>query len=208
MIASGAQARMECDGFLQCLAHARSGSRHELGELLQSFRHYLLRIAAAQIDHRLRGKLEAADAVQQTFLKAQAALHQFSGHTEEEFRAWLRQILVYEIGQASRQFCQTAKRDIRLEVAATDLPTRDAAQLVTGSDETPSKGAAANEVLARFDRALAQLPEEYRRVIELRNASVPFGDIGRLMGRSSGATQKLWARAVEKLRESLGLPNA
>ena len=53
-------------------------------------------------------------------------------------------------------------------------------------------------------RALARLPEDYRRVIALRyEQGQSFADIGQAMGRSSEAVRKLWFRAIERLRKEL-----
>jgi predicted DNA-binding protein (UPF0251 family) len=52
---------------------------------------------------------------------------------------------------------------------------------------------------------LARLPEDYREVIVLRHLeglSIP--DVARRMGRSAGSVEKLWVRALVRLRRSLG----
>jgi RNA polymerase sigma-70 factor (ECF subfamily) len=56
-----------------------------------------------------------------------------------------------------------------------------------------------------LQRALSQLPEEYRRVITLRHyEEQSFEEIGKQMERSTDAARKLWARAIERLRQELG----
>ncbi len=57
----------------------------------------------------------------------------------------------------------------------------------------------------RLEAALAQLPEEQRRVIHLRHRDrKSFAEVAAILGRSEDAAQKLWARAIQKLREILG----
>ncbi len=61
----------------------------------------------------------------------------------------------------------------------------------------------------RVDAALARLPEDHRRVIELRNREGrPFGEIGDILGRSADAARMLWFRAVERLQRELAETDA
>ena len=57
---------------------------------------------------------------------------------------------------------------------------------------------------AVVERILARLPEDYRRVIELRiRKDRSFAEIAGLMGRSTAAVRKLLSRALEKARQNL-----
>jgi RNA polymerase sigma-70 factor (ECF subfamily) len=48
---------------------------------------------------------------------------------------------------------------------------------------------------------LAQLPDDYREVLVLRNLQgLPFEEVAERMERSVGAVRMLWLRAIEKLR--------
>src|SRR5438094_9736562 len=76
------------------LPAARAGSMEALGQALEEFRHYLLRIAEQELDPDLRAKGGASDLVQLTFLEAQRDFARFHGDTAAELRAWLRRLLV------------------------------------------------------------------------------------------------------------------
>jgi RNA polymerase sigma-70 factor (ECF subfamily) len=73
---------------------------------------------------------------------------------------------------------------------------------------TPSSKAIEREQAAALQRAIDQLPEDYRRVILLRfSEGKSFEEIGDGMKRSPDAVRKLWARAVERLLQDFeGLP--
>ena len=62
-------------------------------EALEPYRRYLEVLARGHLDARLRGKLDPADIVQQTLLRACAALPDLRGRSPENLAAWLRQIL-------------------------------------------------------------------------------------------------------------------
>jgi RNA polymerase sigma factor (sigma-70 family) len=62
----------------------------------------------------------------------------------------------------------------------------------------------AREQAETVDAALGRLPEDYRRVIELRNREDrPFAEVGAILGRSADAARMLWFRAVERLQREL-----
>src|SRR5208283_3176403 len=98
------------------LAAARAGSREALGRVLEAHRRYLLVVAEHELGPDLRSKGGASDMVQETFLEAQRDIARFQGSSPEEFRAWLRQVLVHNVGAFTRRFRATSKRDVGLEV--------------------------------------------------------------------------------------------
>src|SRR5438128_517521 len=98
----------------ELLERVRSGSDGAVGELLEHYRPYLTLLARSQIGRRLRGKADATDLVQETFLQAHQNFAQFRGTTEAELVQWLRQILAREVAQLVRRYL-TKTRDVRLE---------------------------------------------------------------------------------------------
>src|SRR5271163_4886949 len=86
------------------LADARAGSRDALGGILEGCRRYLLAIAERQLDPDLRSKGGASDLVQETFLEAQRDFARFQGSSAEELRAWLRQVLLHNVGAFTRRY--------------------------------------------------------------------------------------------------------
>ncbi len=62
----------------------------------------------------------------------------------------------------------------------------------------------ADERRVEVRAALDRLPDEYREVLLLRcRDGCSFEEIGQRLNRSANAAQKLWARALERLREEL-----
>jgi RNA polymerase sigma-70 factor (ECF subfamily) len=185
------------------LARARAGSLEAMGGAFERCRHYLLAIAERQLDPELRAKGGASDIVQETFLEAQRDFARFRGSSPEELRAWLRQVLLNNVGAFTRRFRATSKREVAREVALGDHNSSAGTDLgLAGSALSPSGLAIEREEAMALRQALERLPDEYRRVVVLRyQDGRSFEEIGRLTGRSADAARKLWSRAMERLRQ-------
>jgi RNA polymerase sigma-70 factor (ECF subfamily) len=190
------------------LAEARRGEPEALGKLLEHYRNYLYLLARTQIDLHLRTRATASDLVQETFLQACRRFRQFRGSTEQELLAWLRRILVRNLGRLVEKQLGTRKRDARREVpleggrAALER-SADRFELALASQRsTPSAHAQRRELAAQVADELARLPADYRTVIVLRNLEgLTFEEVARRMERSPGAVRVLWLRALDKLRK-------
>ena len=99
----------------QKIQDARGGNDEVLGQLLESYKPYLILLARVQIGQRLRGKVDPDDMIQEVFLEAHRALRQFRGTTEHELTAWLRSILAGRLTLMIRRYIGAKGRDVRLE---------------------------------------------------------------------------------------------
>src|SRR5438105_1584310 len=104
------------DSFAQWLPAARAGSPNDLGQMLEACRVYLLAVARRELAPDLQAKNSASDLVQETFLDAQRDFKRFQGNTEAELLAWLRQMLLNNIGNFTRRYRATQKRQVSGEV--------------------------------------------------------------------------------------------
>jgi len=191
--------------FGERIRSARAGSAEALGQLLEECRPYLLLIANQELPPGLRGKVGASDLVQETFLQAQGHFDRFRDDDEPALLAWLRQILLNNAANLKRRYCATDKRQLARELPLANGSAADAFD-VSAPGPSPSSLVAADEEDAALERALGQLPEEYRQVVTWRNYDrLPFDEIGQRLGRSAEAARKLWVRAVERLQQELGL---
>jgi RNA polymerase sigma-70 factor (ECF subfamily) len=189
----------------QYLPAARAGSREALGQALELCRGYLLRVANQGLDEDLRAKGGASDLVQETFLEAQRDFGSFQGSSEQELLAWLRRLLLHNVANFTRRYRGTDKRRLgrEIELEGAKAPAGRKGRLATDTP-SPSSEAIAHEQAEKIQQALERLPEDYCRVILLRNQERrSFGEIGGLMGRSAEAARRLWSRAVERLQREL-----
>jgi RNA polymerase sigma-70 factor (ECF subfamily) len=190
----------------QYLPAARSGSREALGRALEAYRAYLLLIANGMLAPELRAKGGASDVVQETFLEAQRDFAQFCGTSAEELQAWLRQLLLHNLANLARRYRDTGKRLLSREVALEEeTPSGVHGQQVMADTPSPSSQAIAREQSEAVQRALEQLPKDYRQVIVWRyQEGRSFAEIAARLQRSENAARKLWFRALERLQQALG----
>lgn len=196
-----------CDP-VQLIELAKSRGTGALGQLLELYANYLGLLASVQIGRQLRGKVDPADAVQETFLEAHRHFATFRGHTEAELVVWLRQILAAHLSNLVRRYLGTKGRDVRLErtlVADLDHSSAVLDRQLICPQESPSQHAARREHAVLLADALARLPADYREVIVLRHIEgAPFADVAERMGRSEDSVQKLWVRGLARLRQEMG----
>jgi RNA polymerase sigma-70 factor (ECF subfamily) len=186
---------------------ARAGDRSALGQLVEIYRNYLTLLARLQIGRRLQGKVDAEDLVQETFLEAHRNFGLFRGTSEEEFVSWMRQILATTLADQVRRYCGTKRRDVRLErelVEELNQSSRVLDQGLISRESSPSQRAARREQAVLLADALTRLPEDYREVIILRHLEgLTFPQVAGRLGRTLDSVEKLWVRALDKLRRTL-----
>jgi RNA polymerase sigma-70 factor, ECF subfamily len=191
----------------QLLGQAQAGDNAALGQLLEQYRNYLALLARLQIGRRLQGKVDAADLVQETFLKAHRDFAQFRGASAGEWVSWLRQILALTLAQVVRRYCGTRRRDVRLErdlAHELDQSSRLLDRGLLAPSGSPSRQASRREQAVLLADALGELPEAYREVIILSHLEgLSFPEVAQRLGRTLDSVKNLWARALARLRRSL-----
>jgi RNA polymerase sigma-70 factor (ECF subfamily) len=192
----------------ELLTLVRNGDERALGRLFEHYTSYLTLLARLQIGRRLQGKADPADMVQETFLEAARHMTRFRGDTEPELAAWLRQILAGCLAHLVRRYYGTQARDVRLERILEDDLAQSSWVIDRGliaSQSTPSQQASKREQAVLLANALDRLSPDYREVIILRHLEgLSFPEVAERMGRSVDSVEKLWVRALPKLRRTLG----
>src|SRR5262249_46809398 len=89
-------------------------------------------------------------------------------------------------------------------LAAPDLSSSRLECLLAADQTSPSERAVRVEELLRLARALAQLPEDQRAVVELHHLKgLPVAEVAGKMGRRRPAVVGLLYRGLKRLRELL-----
>jgi RNA polymerase sigma-70 factor, ECF subfamily len=183
---------------------ARRGNTAELGNLLETCRNYLLLTANQELETDLQAKVAPSDIVQKTFFEACRDFHQFRGSTQQEILGWLRGILLHNLANVRRDYRDAAKRELGREQTSAAGVAR-----LPHDVPTPGTIASVQEQRVLVLRALDQLPEHYRRVLLLRQQdNLQFDEIGRRLGKTGESVRKMWARAVEQLKDILKTSSA
>lgn len=186
---------------------ARSGAPEAIGQIFEAAHGHLLQLAARELPAELRAKIGPSDLVQETAVDMHRDFAQFTGTTAEECFAWLREILRHNVVDAVRHYRESLKRNVTREVSLSSAPARDGTALVERA-RPPDGSAIRREEAAALNNVLMRLPEEYRRVLQLRYWNgMSFVDIAPLLERSPDAVRKLWYRAVERLQCELAAAN-
>jgi RNA polymerase sigma-70 factor (ECF subfamily) len=185
------------------LRAARTGCQDALGRLLELSRGYLLLVAERELAPDLRAKGGASDLVQETLLEAVRDFGRFQGDTEAELLAWLRRLLLNNVISFTRLYRETAKRQVGREVAleGDGSASRCGLEPCAGGD-SPSDLLVQAEDAESIRRAVARLPEDYRRALQLRyGEGWTFEEIGAQLGLTANAATKLCLRAVKRLQQ-------
>lgn len=174
---------------------------------LERYRTWLGLLARMQVEGRFRAKFDPSDVVQQTMLEAVRAWDDFRGQTEAERAAWLRQILARVLLHEIRRLAGTKRRDLDREISLEQALANSSLRLgavLAASGTSPSVHLDRQEQELRLAEVLSRLPDDYRRVILLRNVEgLSHEEVARRMDRGTGAVRMLWVRALARLRQEL-----
>ena len=167
---------------------------------------WLLDLAQRRWDNALRDWGNPSDLVQQTLLEAHQKLEGFKGTTDPVFAAWLKEILLNNLVDASLSR-RRKKRDYRrktpLDASAGDSTAGCAACLAL-DDPTPSKVVEATEQLALLTDSIATLPPEQQQAITLHHLrGLTVSATAAQMGRSEATVAGLLRRGLKRLGKKL-----
>lgn len=186
------------------MERALAGDQASLGTLLDTQRPFLKLLARLEIGRQIQGKVGASDVVQEAFLKAHRQFSQFQGSDFAQFESWLRAILAGTMANTFRHYLGTQARNPQLEreiQGRLDESTYCLGQLIPDPRSSPSQQVAAAETKSLVAQAMAQLPDDYQEVLVLRHLEgLTFPQIAERMGRTVDSVEKLWLRAITRLR--------
>ncbi|MCY2968718.1 MAG: sigma-70 family RNA polymerase sigma factor, partial [Planctomycetota bacterium] len=176
-----------------------------LGTIWEQVERLLLKIAAEDLDPRIRSKVAPSDLVQRAFLGVQNGIETFVATDFSSFQNWAQTILKHVIIDERRaQFAD--RRDPMKEVGFNGSAGQAGAaegQLLAKSS-SPSSHFRKVEEYELLTLCRADLSEDYRRVIEFRiQENLEFQEVGLRMNRSAEAAAKLFGRGVIALKDAL-----
>jgi len=146
------------------------------------------------IARMLGGAEGAEDLAQRVYLRIWQARARYERRSK--FSTWMFSIM--------RRLVLNERRGRARRAAVFHAPAPDDAAREPVSPDSPSSNAAATELAAAIDAALAELPEEQRTAVVLRRyEEMPYEEIAEVLGTSVSSVKSLIFRARQSLRERL-----
>jgi RNA polymerase sigma factor (sigma-70 family) len=182
---------------------ANPGSGPSLEELLLKHSGPIRRIIERRSGHLILKQTTVEDLYQETVAAAIASSDTFCYSTDAQFMSWIATIVRRAISRQLRG-PQRALGSERIRGAGSSGPGVPESRLYLAR-RTPSSSAAGHEGEDRLQRAIRDLPRDYRMAVTLYKLEErSLAEVAAQMGRTKGATCRLLARAMDVLRETLG----
>lgn len=187
---------------IELLQQARELQPVAVSKIIDEYRNYLLLVANSEMNPALQAKIGASDMVQQSLLAIHQNLPKFRGQSVQEFKGWIRQILLNDIRNAHRHYAGTQQRQIDREIRMND--SQQLRPSLQDHNRTPQSEAMLNELALELEICLAQLSKSHQQVLRMRNwKELSFREIGDVLDCTPEAARKLWFRAFKRLRQTV-----
>jgi RNA polymerase sigma-70 factor (ECF subfamily) len=196
-------------------ARAAAGDVEAWGALLARHQERLRGVISFRLDPRLRGRVDAADVMQEAFVAATERREDFFRQSSQPLFLWLRWMVGNTLLELHRHHLGVKMRDVKREASGGgtaarsdddgDDSTRAAlvAQLTAGATG-PSTAAGRAELHERLSEALDRMDAGDREVLALRHfEQLTSSEAAQVLGIQERAAAKRYLRALERLRDIL-----
>ena len=188
----------------QLIESARAGDVEAFSQLARRFERRIYTLAL----HYTRSQPDAEDLSQEVWLKAFKAINSFRG--DSSVYTWLRQIMVNTFLNHKR--AETLRREESISAAFENDSSNVDDDLSFMLNETPYRVEEDYErriLVERVMRALGELSSQQRLIFLLKHREgMTYEEISKAFGCSTGTIKKSLFRAVQKLREQMGVAPA
>ena len=174
----------------------REGAECAYEELLNRFQQPVYNLAI-----RLLGDAtEAADVVQEVFLKVFRNIGSFRGRST--LKTWIYRITVNEAHNARRWFFRHRRREVELDTNPED--TRHWKEAIPDRRRSPYEVAVEREQHVMIEAALGRMNPIFREAVVLRDITgLSYEEIAEILNVSLGTVKSRILRGREALREQL-----
>jgi RNA polymerase sigma-70 factor (ECF subfamily) len=172
----------------------RAGDDQAFTALVQKYQQHVFNL----IYHHSGPAAEVEDLAQEVFLKTYTKLKSFQGRAS--FRTWLYRVTLNVCIDHARK--KKVRRMLSLEGLSEWAKAR--LSLRGTASASPQAEAEAGELRGHIQNALAQLPEEFRQPLILRDVEgLEYGEIAAITGTQLGTVKSRIFRGRQRLRELL-----
>jgi RNA polymerase sigma-70 factor (ECF subfamily) len=187
----------------------RRGDREALARLFSQYRERLWRLVGARMDHRLFGRVDSDDVLQEAYLAAAQRLAHYGNTSSMSPFVWLRMLVLQTLTDLHRHHLGTQMRD-----AGRELPVRrghslqttsfSLAALLLGQFTSPSQAAKRAEMFDQVERAIAAMDSLDQEVLELRHfEELTNSEVAEVLGIQQKAASIRYVRAIRRLKAVL-----
>ncbi len=196
----------EIDDRLRLAAQGDAGSWEAI---VAESRQRLRRMVAFRLDHRLQGRVDPSDVLQDAYLAAWQDLNAYLRLPAMPFFLWLRGIAGNKLRELHRHHLGTQMRDPRREIAISNggVPDTTTTALATGLLDNltrASEAAIRLELKTRLHDALNSMDPLDREVLALRHfEQLSPAETAQVLGIKEKAAGMRYVRALRRLKEIL-----
>jgi RNA polymerase sigma-70 factor (ECF subfamily) len=191
------------------LKRAAAGDDAALPALWQRHRARLRQMIRLRLDHRLQGRVDPSDVLQDAYLDLAARLPEYARNRPMPTYLWLRLVTGQRLAQVHRQHLGAAMRDAGREVSLYRgaLPQASSASLAAqllGRFTTASQAAIRAERQVQLQEILNAMDPLDREILALRHfEGLSNGESAEVLGLSKTAANNRYIRALGRLRDLL-----
>lgn len=191
------------------LDKANNGDAAAVEELFSRHRVRLHRMVQLRISPLLKGRVDASDVVQESFLEAWRRLEDYLQDPRMPFFLWLRFLTRQQIFAVHNRHAGVKARDPRREVALYEgvLPEASSEALASqllGQLPSPSEVIVRAELQLQLQTGLDALQPEDREILALRHfEQLTSAEAAKELGITEAAAAKRYLRALMRLRKLL-----
>jgi RNA polymerase sigma-70 factor (ECF subfamily) len=179
------------------VAELQAGSEDAFAYLLAVYQNPVYNF----VSHILANPAEAADVLQDVFIKVFKGIGQF--HGDSSLKTWIYRIAVHEASNHRRGWMRRQWRE-PFSIDDMDAKASLSAAEARVSSETPYQLLEQAEREEMLRRALGSLTQPYRAVVVLRDVEgMSYDEIARLTGMAEGTVKSRLMRGRELLRQKL-----
>ena len=174
----------------------QQGDKMAFDLLVTKYQRKLFRLVSRLVNNQT----EAEDVVQETFIKAYRALHQFRG--DSAFYTWL-----YRIGiNTAKNFLdnQVRRMQVSADANAGQIEPYEEGENLLRDIDTPESVLASKQIAQTVDIAMDDLPDDLRMALSLREIEgLSYDEIASVMNCPIGTVRSRIFRARESIATRL-----
>jgi RNA polymerase sigma-70 factor (ECF subfamily) len=179
------------------VAELKSGSEEAYAWLIQRYHQPIYSLVYRMVND----PADAADTTQEVFLKVFRGMKHFNG--EASLKTWMYRIAIHEASNQRRWWFRHKRRETAIE------PPEKPGQLslkntLAAEGASPFDSVAQQEVAAKVEQELRQVPEPYRTAVILRDIEeLSYEEIAEVLNISLGTVKSRLTRGREALKKRL-----